>query len=71
MRPFLPRTDPIFCAPVLQSMPVDPGETTEAPEEVTVFPGQRPAIHALAIPGASSMKARGQGAEAGSCGGTE
>ena len=52
-------------------MPVDSGETTEAPEELTVLPGQRPAIHALAIPGASSMKARGQGTEAGSCGGTE
>jgi hypothetical protein len=28
----------------------DPGETTEAPEELTFLPGQRPAIHALAIP---------------------
>jgi hypothetical protein len=29
---------------------LDPGETTEAPEELTLLLGQRPAIHALAIP---------------------
>jgi hypothetical protein len=27
-----------------------PGETTEAPEELTLLPAQGPAIHALAIP---------------------
>ena len=29
---------------------LDPGETTEVPKELTFLLGQRPAIHALAIP---------------------